>query len=120
MHAYAEANETETLAGNIVLTVGNNPIRMMKEAVESVVTLHTKEVKAALDELHLHKITMANEVLFLNVGGYVGDSTMRELAFALYIGKTIRFLEPEAGQLLITGNAPKIAQLVRELIHAGW
>lgn len=120
MHAYTEANEAETLAGNIVLTVGNNPIRMMREAVENVASLMTKDVKAALDELHLHKILMSNEVLFLNVGGYIGDSTARELAFALYIGKPVRFIEPEAGQLFITGNGPRIAQLVRELIHAGW
>ena len=49
-----------------------------------------------LDDLHLRKIELADEVLILNVGGYVGQSTARELAFARSLGKTVRFLEPQA------------------------
>ena len=56
----------------------------------------TDEQKVKLDELHLRKIDLADEVLILNVGGYIGESTGRELAYARQHGKTIRFLEPES------------------------
>lgn len=49
--------------------------------------------KQALDALHLRKIDLADEVLVLNVGGYVGDSTAREIQYARLRGKRIRYLE---------------------------
>jgi hypothetical protein len=59
------------------------------------------QVKARLDELHLRKIDLADEVLILNVGGYIGESTLRELEYARATGKHIRYLErpplPSAG-----------------------
>jgi hypothetical protein len=51
-------------------------------------------IKAMLDELHLRKIELADEVLILNVGGYIGESTRRELEHARRIGRRVRFLEP--------------------------
>ena len=53
-------------------------------------------VKVALDELHKRKIDLADEVLILNVGGYIGESTASELAHAEKCGKCIRFLETRA------------------------
>ena len=47
-----------------------------------------------LGELHLHKIDLADDVLIINVGGYIGPSTRRELVYAQRQGKRIRFLEP--------------------------
>lgn len=52
-------------------------------------------LKGLLDELHLRKIDLADEVLFLNVGGYMGESTRKELAYARSQNKVIKFLEPE-------------------------
>lgn len=75
----------ETLAGKIVLSVG---LFGHQEAMDM-----GGPVKAMLDQLHLRKIDLANEVLFLNVGGYLGDSSRRELAYARDRGKAIRFLE---------------------------
>lgn len=51
------------------------------------------DVKARLDELHLRKIDLADWVLILNVGGYVGPSTAREYEYALATGKRVEFLE---------------------------
>ncbi len=48
-----------------------------------------------LDELHLYKIDLADDVLIINVGGYIGPGTARELAYAKDRGKRIRFLEPK-------------------------
>ena len=52
-------------------------------------------VKQQLDELHKRKIDLCDEVLVLNVGGYVGDSTRSEIRYALEHGKPLRFLELE-------------------------
>lgn len=48
-------------------------------------------VADAMDALHLHKIDLADEVFVLNIGGYVGKSTAREIAYAKKIGKPIRY-----------------------------
>jgi hypothetical protein len=51
-------------------------------------------VKAMLDRLHRKRIDLADEVFVINVGGYVGDSTRREIAYARAAGKPVRYLEP--------------------------
>lgn len=53
----------------------------------------TPDQKEALDELHKRKIDLCDEVLVLNVGGYVGDSTRSEVEYAESIKKTVRWLE---------------------------
>jgi hypothetical protein len=91
--AYQGANLRETLAGKIVLSIGCN----MKSDTEIFGHLPADElaaIKAGLDELHLRKIDLADEVLVLNVGGYIGESTGREIQYAKDRGKVIRYLEP--------------------------
>ena len=46
-----------------------------------------------LDRQHLAKIDLADEIFVINVGGYIGDSTRREIAYAEFKGKTITYLE---------------------------
>lgn len=89
--AFHEANLRETLAGNIVLSIGCDfkSDRDLELAGEL-----TPEDKVRLDELHLRKIDLADEVLILNVKGYIGASTRRELEYAHNHGKIIRYLEP--------------------------
>lgn len=86
--AFDRAEFEETLAGKIVLTIGCNA----HDVARSADLAHHKPM---LDELHLRKIDLADEVLVLNVGGYIGESTARELAYAREHGKPVRFLEPE-------------------------
>ena len=85
--AYREAMLRETLDGSIVLTVGC----MMHSDKQLNIS---PEQKVALDILHKHKIDLADEVLVLNVGGYIGDSTRSEIEHAEERGKRIRYLEP--------------------------
>lgn len=85
--AFREANLRETLAGKIVLSVGCDT-----KSDDNLVL--NEDVKEKLDELHLRKIDLADEVLILNVGGYIGESTSRELAYAVKNGKVIRMFEP--------------------------
>ena len=90
--AFESAQFDETLAGKIVLTIGCN----MKSDADlfSDYSVGAREsIKAMLDELHLRKIDLADEVLILNVGGYIGESTSRELAYAKAAGKSVRYLE---------------------------
>lgn len=88
-----EHNYLETMKGNIVLSVGFYPHAVAEVHGEGVGI--TPEQKEALDQLHLRKIEIADEVLILNCGGYIGSSTARELAHARSLGKVVRFLEEE-------------------------
>jgi hypothetical protein len=93
---FTEVYFRETMAGRIVLSVGffrheREHAHRHLEHGESVGI--TTEEKAALDELHKRKIDMADEVLILNVGGYIGQSTQSELEYAIANGKRVRFLE---------------------------
>jgi hypothetical protein len=91
---FQRANFRETMLGRIVLSVGffaNSPGRMVHEHGEGVGI--TPEEKVLLDELHKRKIDLADEVLVLNVNGYVGDSTRSEIEYAAANQKPIRWLE---------------------------
>ena len=83
--AFEKANAEETIAGKIVLSVG---FFMHSEAVEI-----TKEQKEKLDELHKRKIDLADEVLILNINGYIGESTRSEIEYATKAGKRILYYE---------------------------
>lgn len=51
--------------------------------------------KRTVDELHLRKIDLADEILVINVGGYYGNSTTREIGYARVNGKPVRYMFPE-------------------------
>ena len=80
------------LEGKLVLSIEGNFSEAA--ALRHPNTPEGKAQKSMLDELHKRKIDLADEVFFLNVGGYMGDSTKSELAYALMIGKPVMFLEP--------------------------
>ena len=82
-----------TLQGYIVLSIGCN----MKSDTELFGYLSDEkreEIKTKLDELHLRKIDLADEVFILNVDGYIGDSTRSEIEYAKAHGKPVKYLEP--------------------------
>ncbi|MFH8343071.1 hypothetical protein [Streptomyces sp. AM6-12] len=54
----------------------------------------TDEQKAVLDALHLRKIDLADRVLVVNPGGYVGESTSREIDYSHATGKPVSFTHP--------------------------
>lgn len=54
----------------------------------------TEAQRAALGALHLRKIDLADRVLVVNPGGYVGDATRREIAHARATGKPVSFTDP--------------------------
>lgn len=77
------ANRDLTLAGVIVVAPS--------DADEAP----TPAQKAVLDVLHLRKIDLADRVLVVNPGGYVGESTRGEIAYARAAGKPISFTDPD-------------------------
>ena len=91
--AFTKAQFDETMAGNIVLTIGCN-MKSDSEIFAGLSDSQLRIVKARLDVLHFHKIVMADEILVLNVDNYIGESTEREIVYADSLGKTIRYLEP--------------------------
>ena len=75
-------------------------------------------LKELLDELHLRKIDLSEEVFVVNVGGYVGESTQREIAYAIWQGKAVRFLEPAAGEAMLSERAHAIGAQVATFSQA--
>jgi hypothetical protein len=80
-----------TLEGKIVLSIGICAPDSMVLANPD--TEAGKRQKEMLDVLHKAKIDLADEVLILNVNGYIGNSTRSELAHARILRKKVTFLE---------------------------
>ena len=88
--AYYRENKRLTHEGKIVLSVGDLDT---SEAARAANVPMEPALKIKMDVLHLRKIDLADSILVLNVGGYVGESTAREIEYARSTGKRIVFLE---------------------------
>ena len=91
----AAATRGLTLAGHIVLAPG-----VFGHAGDPV----TDEQKQALDALHLAKIDLAGWVYVVNPGGYVGESTRREIAYATGLGKDVHYSHHDAARCGVDGE----------------
>jgi len=47
-----------------------------------------------LDELHFRKIDISNSIFVMNVDGYIGNQTKKEIEYAKEHGKPVNYLEP--------------------------
>ena len=83
---YLAAQKRLTLEGNIVISVG----LFGHSGDDEVWNESTKEM---LDDMHLRKIDLADEIFVINVGGYIGSSTKNEIEYAKKSGKGVRYLE---------------------------
>lgn len=95
---FQRASLRETMNGKIVLSIGA-ATGTDDEHFGNLPKADYDAIKADLDALHLKKIDMADEVLILDVGDYIGDSTGRELAYAMSQSKIVRFLSEEGTPL---------------------
>lgn len=86
----AAANRDLTFAGVIVVAPA---VALRADGSEEVASI-TDEQKSALGALHLRKIDLADRVLVVNPGGYIGESTSREITYAQAIGKPISYTDP--------------------------
>lgn len=111
---FMRASFQETVSGNIVLSVGGFSVNTDGNWQQLIVTA---EQKLQLDKLHLQKIDIADEVLVINVGGYIGESTLNEIKHALKTNKIIRFMEPT----IAPGNLSAADyQLLNSLLSSIW
>lgn len=79
-----------SLEGCIVLTIGTHNPTLAREQADNI---YGK--KAELDVLHFRKIDLADSIFVLNVGGYIGKSTSREIMYAAEQCKDIVYLEED-------------------------
>lgn len=83
---FIEAQARLTLEGYIVLSVciyGHEDKDFKVDA----------DQKRMLDNMHLRKIDLSDEILVINVGGYIGESTAKEIEYARKNGRLVRYLE---------------------------
>jgi hypothetical protein len=85
MKAFGEWNARLTMQGNVVLSV----------AIVSTGDKVDPGGKVLLDYVHMKKIEMSDEIFVLDVGGYIGESTAKEIKLATALGKVIRYLSKE-------------------------
>ncbi|MBQ8047409.1 MAG: hypothetical protein IJ196_05745 [Prevotella sp.] len=81
-----EVQKRLTLEGNIVISVG-----LFGHSGDNDVW--KPGVKDMLDEMHLRKIDLADEIYVVNVNGYIGESTRREIAYATRCGKKVNYFQ---------------------------
>ncbi|MBO4880772.1 MAG: NAD(P)H-hydrate epimerase [Firmicutes bacterium] len=91
---FMEAQKRLTLDGCIVISVGLFGHSGDSEVWENMDEGTLTRTKEMLDDMHKRKIDMADEIYVINVGGYIGDSTRSEIAYAKATGKGVRYLEP--------------------------
>jgi len=80
---FMEVAAQETLKGHVVL---------MPHVFPHADNLKFSEQETAMmEELHLRKIDLADQVIVLNVGGYIGETTQRQIDYAWKSGKIVPF-----------------------------
>ncbi|MFB9356684.1 hypothetical protein [Actinoplanes nipponensis] len=99
---FAEVNQRLTLAGCVVISLG---MFSLPDLPGYDWTADSSNLKARLGAVHFRKIRMADEVYIVDPGGYVGESTRREIAYAESLGKPVRYLSRE--RLARTGDGPQ-------------
>jgi len=82
---FIETQKRLTIEGNIVISVG-----LFGHSGDDEVW--TEGTKAMLDDMHLRKIDMADEIFVINVNGYIGSSTKKEIEYATAKSKVVNYL----------------------------
>lgn len=87
MQEFFEVGWQFTLEDYIVLSVG--VCKSKHHGAEAL----GQDIADRLDKLHLRKIDLADEVFVINVDGYIGESTRKEIKYAQKMGKPVSYLE---------------------------
>ena len=84
---FEKAMKDLTLLGNVVISVGcfghQDPDPLLWE----------KKNSGMLDRMHRQKIDMADWIFVVNPGGYIGESTRKEIDYAISQGKSVEFMD---------------------------
>jgi hypothetical protein len=90
---FVEVNQRLTMGGFVVISLG---MFSLPELPDYDWTADSSDLKGRLGDVHLQKIRMADQVYVVDPGGYVGESTRREIAYAESLGKPVRYLSRES------------------------
>ena len=90
---FYQAQKRLTLEGKIVISVGLFGHSGDQEVWDGMDEGTLSKTKEMLDDMHKRKIDMADSIYVINVGGYIGDSTKSEIAYAKEHGKLVEYLE---------------------------
>lgn len=80
---FHEYNEKLTLSGHTVYSLAVFP------STKGAKNWYTETIKQTLDLIHLSKIEESDAIFVINPGGYVGESTRREIEWAVIRAKAI-------------------------------
>lgn len=96
--AFALANAHLSMMGNLVISVGLHGHADEPRGARFLTSDGDEATpeKQGLDQLHFRKIDVADGIFVINVGGYVGSSTRREIEYARDHGKSVEWLFPDA------------------------
>jgi len=98
---FAEVNQRLTMDGWVVLSLG---MFSLPDLPDYDWTADTSDLRKRLSDIHLEKIRMADEVYVVDPGGYVGESTRREITYAESLGKPVRYLSREPSARTAKGH----------------
>lgn len=93
---FQEWNEKLTFAGHVV-----HSLAVLPSFHGGDKNWYTPAQKQTLDLAHLAKIEESDAIFVLDVGGYIGDSTRREIEWAHIRNKIVYFLTRGDGDALI-------------------
>ena len=85
---FLKAQKELTLMGYIVISVGLFDHSGDNEVWED-------GIKEMLDDMHKRKIDMSDAIMVIDVDGYIGESTKKEMEYAKSKGKIIYFYSKE-------------------------
>ncbi|MHB1627265.1 MAG: hypothetical protein ACYCVB_02635 [Bacilli bacterium] len=104
-------NAILTMEGSVVLTPG-----VYKDYFGRPLT---EEEKDRLGKMHLHKIDLSDAVIVIDVGGYIGENTRREIEYARQQGKIITRLSehPEWLEKIEVATEVKETSVARGIAH---
>ena len=85
---FKEINRRLTLAGHVVYSLAVYPSDMNGK------DWYTPEQKIILDKVHLEKIDNSHAIYVIAPGGYVGESTKREITYAIQNRKQVMCAYP--------------------------
>ena len=91
--AFMEAQKRLTLEGNIVISVGVFGHSGDKEVWDGMDEGTMSKTRRMLYDMHIRKIDLADFIYVINVGGYIGESTKAEIAYAKMHDKEVKYLE---------------------------
>lgn len=71
-----------TMSGWAVFTIGTHRFNDKQLVIE-------KNMKDMFEKLHFDKIRLSDAIMVIDKGGYIGESTKREIKFASKLGKPL-------------------------------